>query len=190
MSNLAINSNQTERKTNSDAYSYGREAHRCGTCQVEQYGRGLLFDKHGWRTCFHVNFPILRAARPSNMAVYSSIQIPNIIQTEKICKISNFAAIASYSWLDKEDPTIMVPGKGISSCIRPGRPLTSAYIGEPPRWSPPPVALLVQPHTNAKYLDEDADRTPGSPLQATIRAVQLMWPKFDFRKLDVIIDRR
>ena len=49
-------------------------------------------------------------------------------------------------------------------------------------------ALL--PDVGGRYVDQNADRAPGSPLQALIRAVQTCQPAFDFTKVSIVTDRR
>ena len=48
---------------------------------------------------------------------------------------------------------------------------------------------MLLPDTGGRY-DQNADRTPGSPLQALIRAVQTCQPAFDFTKVSIVTDRK
>ncbi|KAM0805108.1 hypothetical protein BDR22DRAFT_959646 [Usnea florida] len=86
-------------------------------------------------------------------------------------KILNFKTVASYNWLDEPNPTILVPGI-------------------PPIWDPPVICPALLPDTGGRYVDQNADRTPGSPLQALIRAVQTCQPAFDFAKVSIVTDRK
>ena len=62
--------------------------------------------------------------------------------------------------------------------------------GVPPVWDPPQTSPTLKPDTGGRYIDQNADRTPGSPLQALIRAVQTCQPGFDFTKVSIVTDRK
>lgn len=48
----------------------------------------------------------------------------------------------------------------------------------------------MKPDSGPRYVDQNADRNPTSPLAALLRAVQSSKPDFDFAAIDVITDRR
>lgn len=85
--------------------------------------------------------------------------------------LSDFAVIASYNWLNEPEPTILVPGM-------------------PAIWSPPSEAPALEPDSGTRYVDQNADRMPLSPLEPLLRAVQTHRPDFDLSELDVVCDRR
>ena len=62
--------------------------------------------------------------------------------------------------------------------------------GVPPVWDPPQRNPVLKPDTGGSYVDQNADRTSGSPLQALIHAVQTCQPEFDFRDVSIVTDRR
>lgn len=86
-------------------------------------------------------------------------------------ELSNFAVIASYNWFDKPRPTILVPGM-------------------PAIWSPPSETPALKPDSGTRYVDQNADRMPNSPLEPLLRAVQTHRPDFDLSELDIVGDRR
>ncbi len=49
---------------------------------------------------------------------------------------------------------------------------------------------VLKPDTGGRYIDQNADRTPGSPLQALIHAVQTCRPGFDFTDISIVTDRK
>ena len=105
-------------------------------------------------------------------------------------KIHNFKTVASYNWLDEPKPTILVPGK-LRANGQQNQVLTdSCYSGVPPIWYPPVIGPVLLPDTGGRYVDQNADRTPGSPLQALIRAVQTCQPAFDFTEVSIVTDRK
>ena len=87
--------------------------------------------------------------------------------------ISDVEDIASYNWLEKPTPTILVPGI-------------------PPVWSVPKNTprLLPDVGKRIRYIDENADRYPWSPLEPLVQAVAATHPDFDFDGLDIVTDRR
>lgn len=48
----------------------------------------------------------------------------------------------------------------------------------------------MKPDTGGRYVDQNADRIPGSPLQTLIHAVQTCQPGFDFTKVNIVTDRK
>lgn len=85
--------------------------------------------------------------------------------------ISEMEDVASYNWLDKPTPTILVPGI-------------------PPVWQIPFVTPQLKPDTGVRYVDQNVDRNPWSPLEPLVRAVTATYPDFKFNELDVVTDRR
>ncbi|KAG8530509.1 uncharacterized protein KY384_005012, partial [Bacidia gigantensis] len=85
--------------------------------------------------------------------------------------ISNFSVVTSYNWLDAYTPTILVPGI-------------------PPLWSPPSTPIPITRDKGPRYVDENTDRNPGSPHEATVAAISATRADFDFHAVDIITDRR
>ena len=85
--------------------------------------------------------------------------------------LSDFSVVSSYNWLDEPQPTILVPGA-------------------PPIWSPPSDAPALKPDKGARYIDQNADRMPHSPVEPFIQAILSHRPAFKFSGVDVITDRR
>ena len=105
-------------------------------------------------------------------------------------KILNFKTVASYNWLDEPEPTILVPGK-LRRNGQQNQVLTPfCHSGIPPIWDPPVICPALLPDTGGRHVDQNADRTPGSPLQALIRAVHSCQPTFDFAKVSIVTDRK
>ena len=63
-------------------------------------------------------------------------------------------------------------------------------LGIPPIWNRPRFPPHLKPDSGVRYIDQNADRNPWSPLEPLIRAVSTMHPSFDFNTMDVITDRR
>lgn len=87
--------------------------------------------------------------------------------------IADVEDVASYNWLDRPSPAIMVPGI-------------------PSVWHVPAVPPRLKPDTGKRirYIDQNADRNPWSPLEPLVRAVTTTHPDFDFDSLDIVTDRR
>ncbi len=67
---------------------------------------------------------------------------------------------------------------------------TPSELGIPPIWSPPGIAPHLRPDSGIRYVDQNTDRNPWSPLEPLIRAVVTMHPNFSFDTIDVMTDRR
>lgn len=105
-------------------------------------------------------------------------------------KILSFETVASYNWLDEPRPTTLVPGQSRIDGQRDRLLIISHYKGVPPIWDPPQIGPVLRPDTGGHYIDQNADRTPGSPLQALIHAVQTCQPGFDFTNVNIVTDRK
>ena len=62
--------------------------------------------------------------------------------------------------------------------------------GIPPIWSPPPTTPILKPDSGPRYVDQNTDRNPASPLDSLVLAVQTSQPDFNFAAIDVVSDRR
>ena len=62
--------------------------------------------------------------------------------------------------------------------------------GVPPIWSPPPTTPVLKPDSGPRYVDQNTDRNPASPLDSLVLAVQTYQPDFNFAAIDVDSDRR
>lgn len=63
-------------------------------------------------------------------------------------------------------------------------------IGIPPVWNPPATAPSLESDSGPRYVDQNTDRNPVSPLAALVRAVQTVQSKFDFTSINIVTDRR
>ncbi|KAI6844635.1 hypothetical protein KC340_g3431 [Hortaea werneckii] len=84
--------------------------------------------------------------------------------------ITAVESVASYNWLDSEEPTILVPGA-------------------PPLWNPPEDPIQIPPDTGTFFIDPNAGILPASPMEPLFRAVLHEHPDFHFSNLDLITDR-
>ena len=94
-----------------------------------------------------------------------------IIESEGEAQITNVSVAASYNWLDAHTPTILVPGI-------------------PPVYTAPRFPPRLSPDTGSRYIDQNGDRNPGSPLESLVVAVHAIDERFDFNSVDIITDRR
>ncbi|KAM0323929.1 hypothetical protein ACHAQA_008510 [Verticillium albo-atrum] len=69
-------------------------------------------------------------------------------------RVTNFKLVASYNWLDKRDPTIIVPGM-------------------PPRWTPLSKPSQLDEDSGIFYRDRNASRFPSHPMQPAIESILL-----------------
>ncbi|KAL1857544.1 hypothetical protein Daus18300_010302 [Diaporthe australafricana] len=85
-------------------------------------------------------------------------------------RIAGIHQLASYNWLEKAVPTILVPGS-------------------PPLWSPPSVLRKLAPDSGVVYIDQNAARNPRFPLEPLFRALYVDNPDFQVRDIDLVTDR-
>ncbi|RMZ75524.1 hypothetical protein DV738_g5417, partial [Chaetothyriales sp. CBS 135597] len=81
--------------------------------------------------------------------------------------ITDCSYVASYNWLDVEDPVVVIPGK-------------------PPAWKPPATNRRLEPDSEDYYRDPNAARYPPYPMEAAIRAVLKQEPDFPTQDVDIV----
>ncbi|KAK4145833.1 uncharacterized protein C8A04DRAFT_35404 [Dichotomopilus funicola] len=109
--------------------------------------------------------------------------------TDEPAKITSFKHIASYSWHNETAPTISVPAQPLQVRSTPF-PLLTAPQGSPPLWSPPTTTFSrVDPDSGTVYIDQNAARSPSSPLEPLFRAALAENPDFSLRNIDLVTDR-
>ena len=84
-------------------------------------------------------------------------------------RITNDEHIASYNWLDRPEPTIMVPGV-------------------PAKWSVPAGGLTVPPDSESMRFDSAGDLIRSS-MEPLLQSVLAQNPSYDFSKVNIITDR-
>jgi len=109
----------------------------------------------------------------------SNTVMANITQSElpkrhrastRSAKVSDVKHVASYTWWDKAEPTISVPGS-------------------PRWWFPPGEDIVLEPDSGTLYLDENAARHPKFPLEPLFRAALIEDPTFSsIRNADLVTD--
>ncbi|KAH6617369.1 hypothetical protein F5144DRAFT_660486 [Chaetomium tenue] len=85
-------------------------------------------------------------------------------------KITDLRHVTSYNWLERPASTIAVPGS-------------------PALWSPPSVPFKLAPDSGTVFIDQNAARNPGFPLEPLFRALVSDCPEFDLGDVDLVTDR-
>ena len=97
--------------------------------------------------------------------------------------IQDFRVLSSYSWLDRPQRTIVVPG--LSQHFLPfdnlGYPLILS--------EDPPAPFQMIPAKGTIVIDQNACRRPSCPLEPLFRAVYHTLPNFDPTGIDLVTDR-
>ncbi|MCJ1245108.1 hypothetical protein MMC30_002309 [Trapelia coarctata] len=94
--------------------------------------------------------------------VQSAVQLKDAAPTIEDCQY-----VASYNWLNRKNPTILVPGA-------------------PPLWTPPNVPPSLQQDSGSYFRDPNAARWPKFPMEPAIRAVFALRPTFLATEIDVV----
>ncbi|MCJ1245700.1 hypothetical protein MMC30_002904 [Trapelia coarctata] len=92
----------------------------------------------------------------------SSGQFKDVVST-----IAEAEYVASYNWLDKKTPTILVPGA-------------------PPAWTPPTNVPNLEQDSGRYFRDPNAARWPQFPMEPAVRAVFSLHADFKTTKIDVV----
>ncbi|KAI9831933.1 MAG: hypothetical protein M1819_004655 [Sarea resinae] len=85
---------------------------------------------------------------------------------ERPAKITDCECIASYSWLNEKEPTILVPGK-------------------PPTWTPLHAAVPLKEDSGTYFRDPNAARYPSYPIEPAVRALLAEHEGFPTTSIDV-----
>lgn len=107
---------------------------------------------------------------PREIASISRSDLQRLKPSDNAYHITNVKHISSYNWIDKDTPTIAVPGS-------------------PALWNPPVGAQHVKEDSGLICIDENAMRLQESSLEPMFRALYTTDPSFDIRPIDVISDR-
>lgn len=108
-------------------------------------------------------------------------------------EIKNVQYLASYNWIESDQPTIIVPGMHMSIPKRICR--THNVTGSPRKWLAKPVPFTVPPDRGMTFVDQNRHRMSHSRLLPLFRAVDFMekersGPELNWSSVDIITDRR
>ncbi|RYP44112.1 hypothetical protein DL768_009398 [Monosporascus sp. mg162] len=104
-------------------------------------------------------------------------------------KITGLQQLASYNWLEKPVPTILVPGKVLLTTVLWTLFALITPKGSPPLWSPPLLPPKLTPDSGMVYNDENAARNPRFPLEPLFRALYVENSDFQIGGIDLVTDR-
>lgn len=105
-------------------------------------------------------------------------------------KITGLQHVASYNWLERPEPTVLVPGYG-RPCKACFRSVGSNRVakGCPPLWSPPSIPLKLSQDSGMVYIDQNAARNPRFPLESLFRALFVESPESNISDVDLVTDK-
>lgn len=98
------------------------------------------------------------------------------------CVITDCRAVASYNWLDREEPTVVIPGS--SYRLSRSQHETDKTPGIPPRWTPPSEPHQLTPDNGQYFRDPNAARYSKHPVEPAVAAVLAMDPAIS-RDVDI-----
>ncbi|KAI9849754.1 MAG: hypothetical protein M1838_006255 [Thelocarpon superellum] len=84
--------------------------------------------------------------------------------------MSKFECLASYNWLSRDEATIVVPGS-------------------PAKWAPPTPPRKLPPDAGRVFIDQNAARSPASPMAPMFLALYEQRPDLVLDEVDVVICR-
>ncbi|KAG9788871.1 hypothetical protein KCU88_g1634, partial [Aureobasidium melanogenum] len=110
--------------------------------------------------------PNFRAQSPARGEVLMELKPDDIKDVKNNSKIKDCKYVASYNWLDGEDPKIAVPGT-------------------PPLWNPPAIPRELELDSGDFFRDLNAARYPSCPLVPAAQAVRELATQFPTQDVDV-----
>ncbi|KAN0085300.1 hypothetical protein V8E54_001767 [Elaphomyces granulatus] len=81
-------------------------------------------------------------------------------------RITSCSYVASYSWLNRAVPSVMIPG-------------------EPPIWNPPVNNRQLEPDKGKYFRDPNAAKYPSYPLEPAVQAILKQCPQFGTNEVDI-----
>ncbi|EGY16034.1 uncharacterized protein VDAG_07198 [Verticillium dahliae VdLs.17] len=128
-------------------------------------GRGANRGRYGWRRGPSMplasptpSYPPLPLGPEIACVSIAKLAKDDAIPIEK-ARVSDCQLVASYNWLDKPKPTIIIPGL-------------------PPRWNPPSETPQLKEDSGVFYRDRNASRLPLHPMEPAIESILRTRPSF------------
>jgi hypothetical protein len=124
-------------------------------------------------------------------SVLTTVEPPLIADDNDEVRIKDCQYIGSYSWTNRESPTIIVPGES-RTAIHGHR--LDTFKGAPPQWQNRSAPYNVQPDRGIHFVDQNGYRMPKYPLlplitAVTTRAEGAYQLDFDWSAVDFVTDR-
>ena len=151
-------------------------------------GRG----RGGGSTATPLNFPPeadIKKGLDTSKVIETIPQPPRPSALEDL-PIENVQYVASYNWVDTEQPTIVVPGTSFPFHLERHRSHTRA--GSPAIWTGRSVPFTLQPDSGSHFVDQNGARMseyPMLPLFAAADAIHENKEPVDWPAVDVVTDR-
>lgn len=103
-------------------------------------------------------------------------------------KIKDCKYVASYSWLDRGTPTVMIPGIVATYSLLTALQhhlMNPPFIGKPPAWTPPATNRRLDSDKGDFFRDPNAARFPNYPIEPAVRAVLKQNSQFSTKDIDL-----
>ena len=131
------------------------------------------------------------AARPPSpplgqvLATLSDVDLANPSDLyEYPAKISSCKDVASYNWLNEQEPTILVPGlQSLFPVLQ--RNEADSHKGKPPAWAPPATTTKLKEDDGNYFRDPNAARYSAHPIEPAVQAILASQPDFPTRSIDI-----
>ncbi|KAK7685792.1 hypothetical protein QCA50_011138 [Cerrena zonata] len=131
--------------------------------------RGNVRGRGGFHSSQRENLPRDRKILGGLLPIEDSLRVSTTADTDPVT-IEDLHYIGSYNWMDKQKPTILVPGS-------------------PPEWIDPSPPFFVPVDEGILYVNQNAFRMPKAPLQPLVLCVDEVTPEFDWSSVDFVTDR-
>ena len=140
-----------------------------------------------------------RAARPPSpplgqvLATLSDVDLTNPSDLYGYpAKISSCEDVASYNWLNEQEPTILTPGPqpfslscNICNNLRRQKTKLTSTKGKPPAWEPPTTTTKLKEDDGNYFRDPNAARYPAHPIEPAVQAIFASQSHFPTTSIDI-----
>ncbi|OLN96711.1 hypothetical protein CCHL11_02291 [Colletotrichum chlorophyti] len=120
---------------------------------------------------FQKNQPRPAAPAPPLGSVIETVSIADLTEPASAfapsARVTDCRFVASYNWLDKPKPSILVPGA-------------------PAQWTPRSEPRKLSEDNGIYYRDKNAARYPDHPMEAAARAIMTMHPAPATKQVDIV----
>ncbi|KAI9925316.1 hypothetical protein ASPWEDRAFT_32389 [Aspergillus wentii DTO 134E9] len=134
-------------------------------------GRGYRgrFNRPSGKISWRKKPEVAEPPAPRLGSVLATVEISDLVEglREEDSKITDCRDLASYNWLNRKEPTILIPGK-------------------PPAWTPQPDRVKLREDDGEYFRDQNAARYPSHPLQPAVEAILKQNPDFLTTDVDIV----
>ena len=162
------------------------------SARVSEYGgrRGRgSYQSRGWRPAPKIQSHSPVRNRPlGELLTTIDFSTASIAEAVAVPEIEGCEYVASFNWMNRKNPTMLVPGMTpLGACVCIIRlSHAKSYIGMPPKWAPPIETRRLSQDEGDFHRDPNAARYSSYTLEPMIRALYAMRPDHASSAIDIV----